>query len=57
MDGRRGLVADAAIALLADKGTRGLTHRAVDEQAGLPQGSTSYYFRSREALLKGALDR
>lgn len=57
MDGRRATVADAAIELLADKGTRGLTHRAVDERAGLPQGSTSYYFRTREALLKGALDR
>lgn len=57
MDGRRALLADAAIEVLADKGARGLTHRAVDERAGLSQGSTSYYFRTREALLKAALDR
>lgn len=36
---------------------RGLTHRAVDRAAGLPQGSTSYYFRTREALLEGTLNR
>jgi DNA-binding transcriptional regulator YbjK len=36
---------------------RGLTHRAVDRAAGLPQGSTSYYFRTREALLEGTLER
>lgn len=57
MDGRRAVLADAAIEVLADKGTRGLTHRAVDDRAGLSQGSTSYYFRTREALLKAALDR
>ena len=36
---------------------RGLTHRAVDRAAGVPEGSTSYYFRTREALLEGTLDR
>jgi DNA-binding transcriptional regulator YbjK len=50
-------VADAALAVLAEQGTRGLTHRAVDERAGLPQGSTSNVFRSRAALLEGALRR
>ena len=43
--------------MLADRGARGLTHRAVDEAAGLPQGSTSNVFRSRGALLEGALER
>ncbi|GLZ80616.1 hypothetical protein Afil01_54230 [Actinorhabdospora filicis] len=56
-DERRAVLADAAIEVLADKGARGLTHRAVDERAGLPQGSASYHFRTREALLKAALDR
>ncbi len=55
--GRRRLVADAALRVLADAGSRGLTHRAVDEEAGLPQGSTSNVFRSRAALLEGALER
>src|SRR5216117_3810529 len=36
---------------------RGLTHRAVDRAARLPEGSTSYYFRTREALLFAALAR
>lgn len=36
---------------------RGLTHRAVDRAAQVAEGSTSYYFRTREALLVGTLDR
>ncbi|MFC4335571.1 TetR/AcrR family transcriptional regulator [Salininema proteolyticum] len=50
-------VADAAIELLVNSGMRGLTHRAVDERAGLPTGSTSNIARSREALLELVLDR
>jgi DNA-binding transcriptional regulator YbjK len=40
---------------LAEQGSRGLTHRAVDSAAGLPSGSTSNHFRTRSALLEGAL--
>ncbi|MDN3358806.1 TetR/AcrR family transcriptional regulator [Actinomadura sp. DC4] len=54
---RRTEVADAAIATLAREGMRGLTHRAVDRTAGLPEGSTSYYFRTRNALLKAVVER
>ncbi|MGW2304253.1 TetR/AcrR family transcriptional regulator [Streptomyces sp. NPDC001809] len=36
---------------------RGLTHRAVDERAGLPQGSTSNHARTRQALLETAVRR
>jgi DNA-binding transcriptional regulator YbjK len=36
---------------------RGLTHRAVDEAAGLPQGSTSNVARTRQALLELAVRR
>lgn len=36
---------------------RGLTHRAVDEAAGLPQGSTSNLARTRAALLEAAVRR
>jgi AcrR family transcriptional regulator len=50
-------VGDAAIAVLADQGARGLTHRAVDQAAGLPPGTTSNYARTREALLTLALTR
>lgn len=55
--GRRTLIADTVIAVLATSGARGLTHRAIDAAAGLPAGSTSYYFRTREALLRAAAVR
>ncbi|MFD8921002.1 TetR/AcrR family transcriptional regulator [Streptomyces sp. NPDC059569] len=54
---RAELIADTALALLAERGMRGLTHRAVDELAGLPQGSTSNYARTRQALLEAAVRR
>ncbi|MEV5101092.1 TetR/AcrR family transcriptional regulator [Streptomyces massasporeus] len=54
---RSGLVADTALALLAERGMRGLTHRAVDEAAALPQGSTSNLARTRQALLELAVRR
>ncbi|MEW9532154.1 TetR/AcrR family transcriptional regulator [Microbispora sp. NPDC049125] len=54
---RAALVADAAIGILAGRGMRGLTHRAVDEAAGLPAGSTSNHARTRAALLELALVR
>ncbi|SFP04949.1 regulatory protein, tetR family [Amycolatopsis arida] len=52
-----GLIGDAAIELIAREGLRGLTHRAVDRAAGLPPGSTSYYARTRLALLELAIAR
>lgn len=54
---RRQLLVDAAITTLARRGMRGLTHRAVDHQAGVPEGSTSYYFRTRQALLQAVVER
>lgn len=55
--GRRTEIQDAAIAVLARDGTRGLTHRAVDRQAGVSAGTTSNYFRTRAALALGTLER
>ncbi|WP_020576786.1 TetR/AcrR family transcriptional regulator [Actinopolymorpha alba] len=55
--GRRTDIADAAIRTLAAEGMRGLTHRAVDRTAGLPEGATAYYFRTRTALVQAVLDR
>lgn len=54
---RAHLIADTALALLVERGMRGLTHRAVDERAGLPQGSTSNQARTRQALLEAAVAR
>lgn len=50
-------IADAALTLLAREGARGLTHRAVDAELNLPSGSTSYYYRTRAALLLAAAQR
>ncbi|GAB3873587.1 TetR/AcrR family transcriptional regulator [Kibdelosporangium lantanae] len=51
------MLTDAAIRTLARSGLRGLTHRAVDREAGLAEGSTSYYFRTRDALLNATMAR
>ena len=51
---RRREILAAATTVLARQGNRGLTHRAVDREAGLPEGSSSAYFRTRDALI-GAL--
>ncbi|MFD1147237.1 TetR/AcrR family transcriptional regulator [Saccharothrix hoggarensis] len=55
--GRRAALADAAIHIVATRGMRGLTHRAVDAEAGVPAGSTSAYFRTRKALVEGVVRR
>src|SRR5919107_1137181 len=55
MADRRSVILDAALRVIAEQGMRALTHRAVDAAAGLPGGSTSYYFRSRAALLTGCV--
>ncbi|MFD0021742.1 TetR/AcrR family transcriptional regulator [Streptomyces sp. NPDC058382] len=54
---RGDLITDAALDLLAERGMRGLTHRAVDERAALPQGSTSNYARTRQSLLEATVRR
>ncbi|MFF8592255.1 TetR/AcrR family transcriptional regulator [Streptomyces sp. NPDC015220] len=54
---RRRLLTDAAISTLARSGMRGLTHRAVDQTAEVPAGSCSYYFRTRQELLRATVER
>ena len=54
---RRDDLADAGVRLIARGGIRGLTHRAVDEEARLPAGSTSYYARTRRELTRLVVDR
>jgi DNA-binding transcriptional regulator YbjK len=54
---RARVVADAAIAVLGEEGSRALTHRAVDRRAGLPTGSTSNVARTRAALLTLTIER
>lgn len=55
--GRRALLADAGLRVLASSGMRGLTHRAVDLEARVPQGTASNYFPTRDALLTALGER
>lgn len=54
---RRRELCDAAIELLAEEGARGVTHLRVDRRAGVADGTTSFYFHTRSALLRGITDR
>jgi DNA-binding transcriptional regulator YbjK len=56
-DQRRRELCDAAIQLLADDGAKGLSHLKVDTKAGVPDGTTSFYFRTRSALLRAMAER
>ena len=56
-DQRRRELCDAAIQLLAEDGAKGLSHLKVDTRAGVPDGTTSFYFRTRSALLRAVADR
>jgi DNA-binding transcriptional regulator YbjK len=54
---RRNQILDAAIDILCDDGVGGLTHRQVDGRAAVPAGTTSNYFRTRQALLEATAAR
>jgi DNA-binding transcriptional regulator YbjK len=56
-DDRRSDLADSGIRVLARQGARGLTHRAIDVEAGVPIGTASNYFRSRDAIVNALLQR
>lgn len=51
------MIADAAISVVAESGLRALTHRSIDVALGLPQGSTSYYYRTRAELVNAVIAR
>jgi hypothetical protein len=54
---RRHDLCDAAIALLAAEGAKGLSHLKVDRWANVPDGTTSFHFRTRSALLRAIAER
>lgn len=56
-DDRRRDLADAGLGVLAREGARGLTHRAVDQAAGVPTGTASNYFRTRDLLVAALVER
>ncbi|EHB57655.1 regulatory protein TetR [Mycolicibacterium rhodesiae JS60] len=56
-DQRRRDLCDAAITVLAEQGAKGLSHIKVDRAAGVADGTTSAYFRTRSALLVATTQR
>jgi TetR/AcrR family transcriptional regulator, regulator of biofilm formation and stress response len=53
--GRQALI-DAAIAVVARKGLRGLTYRAVAEEAGVTHALVTHHFGSRDAFIQELFD-
>lgn len=54
---RRTALLDATLTLIGEGGLSAVTHRAVEAAAGLPHGSTTYYFKTRQQLIDAAVDR
>lgn len=48
---RRQLILDAAMRIVVRDGVRGVRHRAVAAEAGVPLSATTYYFKDIEDLL------
>lgn len=57
MSDRRTQIAEAGIQILASRGVRALTHRAIDDALELATGSTSYYARTRRDLIVLIVDQ
>jgi DNA-binding transcriptional regulator YbjK len=54
---RRRTLCDVAIRLLAEGGLKNATHLRIDRAAALPDGTTSFYFRTSSALLRAVAER
>ena len=54
---RRDRIIAATLDLIADHGTAGATYRTVAATAGIPLGSMTYHFPSREDLIFAAFER
>ena len=56
-EARRLALVDAAAGLLLASGVTAVAHRAAAAAAGVPLGSTTYYFRDRDDLVAAAVHR
>lgn len=54
---RRLLLLDSTLRLIAAGGTDAVSHRSVADLAGVPLGSTTYWFASRQEMLREALEQ
>jgi DNA-binding transcriptional regulator YbjK len=52
---RRSQILRATLAVIGRSGIPAVTHRSVAEEAGVPLGSLTYYFESKDELLRDAL--
>lgn len=53
---RRRHILRATLGLIEQSGVEAVTHRAVGEASGVPLGSVTYYFPSKDGLLREALE-
>ena len=53
---RRAAIIDAAVQIIATRGLAAVTHRAVAREAKVPLAATTYYFASKEEILREALE-
>ncbi|MEM9621107.1 MAG: TetR family transcriptional regulator, partial [Pseudomonadota bacterium] len=49
-------ILETTLRLIAESGVDAITHRKVAAAADIPLGSTTYYFESREHLIRAAFD-
>lgn len=56
-EGRRRHIVDAAVRVIAEVGVADTTHRRIAAAAGVPLGSTTYYFPTLDDLVREALAR
>jgi DNA-binding transcriptional regulator YbjK len=54
-EARREAILRATLALIGERGPDAVTHRAVAQLAGVPLAATTYWFSSKEELLREAL--
>jgi TetR/AcrR family transcriptional regulator, regulator of biofilm formation and stress response len=54
IEGRAREIVEAVLRVVAEEGGEAVTHRRVAAEAGVPLGSTTYWFDSRDALLREA---
>src|SRR5262249_13459775 len=55
-EARRTFLTEAALTVIARVGPDGLTHRLVAGEAGLPLAATTYWFSSKEEIVRAALE-
>jgi DNA-binding transcriptional regulator YbjK len=53
---RRLHILRTTLGVIERQGVEGVTHRAVGDAAGIPLGSVTYYFPSKDGLLRDALE-